>query len=51
MYLRYFFWNFSGKQDDLQGLYAGNVRDGNWITGISFMITPCMAIKLICQTA
>jgi hypothetical protein len=34
MYLRYFFWNFSGKQDDLQGLYAGNVRDGNWITGI-----------------
>ena len=37
MYLRYFFWNFSGKQDDLQGLYAGNVRDGNWITGISFM--------------
>ncbi len=37
MYLRYFFWNFSGKQDDLQGLYAGNVRDGNWITGIPFM--------------
>lgn len=34
MYLRYFFWNFSGKQDDLQGLYAGNARDGNWITGI-----------------
>lgn len=37
MYLRYFFWNFSGKQDDLQGLYAGNVRDGNWITGVPFM--------------
>ncbi len=37
MYLRYFFWNFSGKEDDLQGLYAGNVRDGNWITGIPFM--------------
>ena len=34
MYLRYFLWNFSGKQDDLQGLYAGNARDGNWITGI-----------------
>lgn len=34
MYLRYFFWNFSGKQNDLQGLYAGNARDGNWITGI-----------------
>src|SRR6185436_11848670 len=37
MYLRYFFWNFSGKQDDLQGLATGNVRDGNWITGISFI--------------
>ena len=34
MYLRYFFWNFSGKQNDLQGLATGNVRDGNWITGI-----------------
>ena len=34
MYFRYFFWNFSGKQDDLQGLASGNVRDGNWITGI-----------------
>lgn len=37
MYLRYFFWNFSGKQDDLQGLASGNVRDGNWITGIPFI--------------
>ncbi len=37
MYLRYFFWNFSGKQDDLQGLASGNVRDGNWITGINFI--------------
>ncbi|MEY3208389.1 MAG: hypothetical protein RL064_420, partial [Bacteroidota bacterium] len=27
MYLRYFLWNFSGKQNDLQGF--GNVRDGN----------------------
>jgi len=37
MYLRYFFWNFSGKQNDLQGMFTGNVRDGNWITGISFI--------------
>jgi hypothetical protein len=37
MYLRYFFWNFSGRENDLQGLYAGNVRDGNWISGIPFM--------------
>jgi hypothetical protein len=35
MYLRYFMWNFSGKQNDTQGY--GNVRDGNWITGISFI--------------
>lgn len=34
MYLRYFLWNFSGKQNDNQGLFTGNVRDGNWITGI-----------------
>jgi hypothetical protein len=35
MYLRYFFWNFSGKQNDLQGF--GNIRDGNAITGIPFI--------------
>ena len=34
MYIRYFLWNFSGKQNDLQGVFTGNVRDGNWITGI-----------------
>lgn len=32
MYWRYFMWNFSGRQNDVQGF--GNVRDGNWITGI-----------------
>ncbi len=37
MYWRYFMWNFSGKQNDVQGLYMGNVRDGNWITGIGFI--------------
>lgn len=35
MYWRYFMWNFSGKQNDLQGF--GNIRDGGWITGISFV--------------
>jgi hypothetical protein len=35
MYMRYFMWNFSGKQNDLQGF--GNIRDGNFITGISFI--------------
>ena len=37
MYFRYFMWNFSGKQNDVQGTYQGNIRDGNWITGISFI--------------
>jgi hypothetical protein len=32
MYMRYFFWNFVGRQNDIQG--HGNVTDGNWITGI-----------------
>jgi hypothetical protein len=36
MYWRYFMWNFAGKQNDIQGISMGNVRDGNWKTGISF---------------
>lgn len=32
MYIRYFLWNFAGKQNDIQGF--GNPRDGNWISGI-----------------
>lgn len=35
MYMRYFMWNFAGKQNDLEGF--GNKRDGNWISGISIM--------------
>lgn len=35
MYMRYFMWNFAGKQNDIQGY--GNKRDGNWISGISIM--------------
>jgi hypothetical protein len=35
MYWRYFMWNFAGKQNDLQGL--GENRNGNWISGISFL--------------
>jgi len=34
MYLRYFMWNFSGRQNDTQG--HGDFRYGNWITGIPF---------------
>ncbi len=36
MYFRYFMWNFAGKQNDIQGVDMGNVRDGNWLTGIPF---------------
>ena len=36
MYMRYFMWNFAGKQNDVQGVNMGNVRDGNWKTGIGF---------------
>lgn len=32
MYMRYFAWNFVGRQNDEQG--HGNYTDGNWITGI-----------------
>ncbi|MES2593113.1 MAG: DUF2723 domain-containing protein [Bacteroidota bacterium] len=32
MYIRYFMWNFVGRQNDIQG--HGNSSDGNWITGI-----------------
>lgn len=35
MYWRYFMWNFSGRQNDLQG--DGGMTKGNWITGISFI--------------
>ena len=35
MYLRYFMWNFTGRQNDIQG--HGNVLNGNWISGISFL--------------
>jgi len=34
MYFRYFMWNFSGRQNDVQGF--GGVQDGNWISGIPF---------------
>ena len=37
MYWRYFMWNFSGRQNDIQG--NGEVLNGNWITGIPFIDT------------
>ena len=35
MYLRYFMWDFAGRQNDMQA--NGNVMDGNWISGIPFV--------------
>ena len=35
MYLRYFMWNFSGRQNDIQG--NGEIEHGNWITGFNFI--------------
>jgi hypothetical protein len=34
MYWRYFMWNFTGRQDDIQGKYDNH---GNWISGIKFI--------------
>ncbi len=33
MYMRYFMWNFSGRQNDIEG--HGGIKYGNWITGIN----------------
>lgn len=35
MYWRYFMWNFTGRQDDIQGKY--NDLHGNWLSGIKFI--------------
>lgn len=33
MYMRYFMWNFAGRQDDIQS--HGGILHGNWISGIN----------------
>jgi hypothetical protein len=35
MYMRYFMWNFAGRQNDIQG--HGTALYGNWISGIPFI--------------
>ncbi len=35
MYLRYFMWNYAGRQNDIQG--DGNSIFGNWVSGIKFI--------------
>ena len=35
MYVRYFLWNFSGRQNNIES--QGDPANGNWITGINFL--------------
>lgn len=35
MYMRYFMWNFVGRQNDVQG--HGSFNNGNWISGIDVL--------------
>jgi hypothetical protein len=35
MYLRYFMWNFAGRQNDIES--QGEPEDGNWISGFNFL--------------
>ncbi|MDG1797944.1 MAG: DUF2723 domain-containing protein, partial [Flavobacteriales bacterium] len=41
MYWRYFMWNFSGRQNDIQGYGltggAGKILEGNWLSGLDFI--------------
>ena len=41
MYLRYFMWNFSGRQNDVQGYGltggASKILEGNWLSGLNFI--------------
>lgn len=40
MYMRYFMWNFAGRQDNEDGQFGG--KDGNWLSGVK----PLDAIRL-----
>ncbi len=35
MYMRYFMWNFAGRQNDVQG--HREINRGNWVSGIGFI--------------
>ena len=37
MYMRYFMWNFAGRQNDLHGQVPGDPLKGNWECGIGFI--------------
>ena len=35
MYMRYFLWNFAGRQNNIEG--HGGIQHGNWYSGIKFL--------------
>lgn len=37
MYIRYFMWNFVGRQNDYHGNTPGDLTRGNWESGIGFI--------------
>ena len=41
MYVRYFLWNFAGRQNDTQGYGltgpGSEILDGNWLSGVNFI--------------
>lgn len=37
MYVRYFMWNFVGRQNDFHGQVPGDLISGNWESGIGFI--------------
>lgn len=37
MYLRYFMWNFAGRQNDIHSTTPGDPFKGNWESGIGFL--------------
>ena len=46
MYLRYFMWNFAGRQNDIQG--QGELTNGNWISGIPFIDNARLGPQITC---
>lgn len=49
MYMRYFMWNFAGRQNDILN-QSGELDAGNWISGIPLSITRVLATSRCCRT-
>jgi hypothetical protein len=37
MYIRYFMWNFVGRQNGDQGYFSSDISSGNWESGVKFI--------------